>query len=36
MACGRVTHALVGLMLMLATSRSMVVEEGDANKVSVI
>jgi hypothetical protein len=35
MACGWVTHALMGLILMLAASRSMVVEEGDANKVSV-
>jgi hypothetical protein len=35
MACGRVTPALLGCMLMLAISSSMVVEEGDADKVSV-
>ncbi len=35
MACGRVTHALLGCMLMLVTSLSMVVEEGDVEQVSV-
>jgi hypothetical protein len=35
MACGRVTRALLGCMLMLATSLSMVVEEGDTNQVSL-
>jgi hypothetical protein len=34
MACGRVTGALLGCMLVLATSNSMVVEEGNADKVS--
>jgi hypothetical protein len=34
MACGRVTLALRGCMLVLATSNSMVVEEGDADKVN--
>jgi hypothetical protein len=35
MACGRVTRALLGCMLMLATSLSMVVEEGDTSQVSL-
>jgi hypothetical protein len=34
MACGRVTLALLGCMLVLATSNSMVVDEADADKVS--
>jgi hypothetical protein len=36
MACGRVTLALMGCMLVLATSNSMIVDEGDTSKVSKI
>jgi hypothetical protein len=34
MACGRVTLALLGCMLVPATSNSMVVEKGNADNVS--
>jgi hypothetical protein len=36
MACGWVTLALMGCMLVLATSNSMIVGEGDTSKVSKI
>jgi hypothetical protein len=36
MACGWVTLTLMGCMLVLATSNSMIVGEGDTSKVSKI